>query len=56
MLRFGKLLIRKVPRERGVLTRDRYPGLGYPGANELCNAIAQHDAERPELSHAGTET
>ena len=23
MLRFGKLLIRKVPRERGVLTRDR---------------------------------
>jgi len=22
-LRFGKLLIRKVPRERGVLTRDR---------------------------------
>src|SRR5258708_5889521 len=24
MLRFGKLLIRKLPRERGVLTRDRH--------------------------------
>jgi hypothetical protein len=32
------------------------PRLGHPGANELFNAIAQHDAERPELSHAGRGT
>ncbi len=33
MLRFGKLLIRKVPRERGVLTRDNAHRLHGRGAN-----------------------
>jgi hypothetical protein len=33
MLRFGKLLIRKVLRERGVLTRDR----SFPPYNSIRN-------------------
>jgi len=44
-VRFDKLLIRKVPRERGVLTRDRFGcGLSSSGTANYCQLV---DAEGP---------